>query len=205
MMLTDALRRWMLNASIRQLVGVMVTLVVVSVGISYLLFWQSRYDSLRQYPTHLNALSQQREMNRQQLDHFRQRQVGWDAQQDKLEQTMARLTKVRDSAVWIKQIDQVAEQQHIRIRHIVWQKPQQLYGLDADVFEIRLSGLFPDILRFMQAIGQSAEVVFQPIHWKRISPHQRHIEVVATGFLYQLKIERNISRHTKGHDQYESK
>ncbi|ASA56053.1 type 4a pilus biogenesis protein PilO [Vibrio gazogenes] len=205
-MSTDSLRRWMLNASTLQHVGIMAVLFVVLTGVSYLWFWQSRYQVLRQYPTHLNALSQQQKVNAQQLDDFHRQQVGWDAIQHKLVRTMTRLTPVPDSSAWVKQIEQVAAQQHIRLRHIVWKTPQQLYGYDADVFEIRLSGLFPDILNFMRAIEQqSVGVVFQPIDWKRESPLQRGIEVVATGFLYQLKADRNIGHHTEGHDQHESK
>ncbi len=205
-MFTDSLRRWMLNASTLQHVGIIAVVFVVLTGFSYLLFWQSRYQVLLQYPTHLNALSQQQEMNAQQLHDFHRQQAGWDAIQHKLEQTMARMTRIPDSSAWVKQIEQVAAQQHIRLRHIVWKTPQQLYGYDADVFEIRLSGLFPDILNFMRAIEQqSVGVVFQPIRWKRESPLQRGIEVVATGFLYQLKAGHSIGHHTEGHDQHESK
>ncbi|KUJ00745.1 type 4a pilus biogenesis protein PilO [Vibrio sp. MEBiC08052] len=205
-MFTDFLQRRMLNASILQQVGMVAGLFVVLTGVSYPLFWQSRYDMLLQYQSHLNALSQQQEMNRQQLHDFRRQQADWEAIQYQLVQTMAQVTKVRDSSAWVKQVEQVAEQQHIRIRHIVWKTPQQLYGHDADTFEIRLSGLFPDILNFMRTIAhQSVGVVFQPIRWKRVSPQQRRIEVVATGFLYQLKTDHSKDHHIKGHDQHESK
>ncbi|SIO93598.1 type 4a pilus biogenesis protein PilO [Vibrio spartinae] len=200
-MFTDSLRRWLLNAAMPQQVGIMAVLFVILTGASYLLFWQSRYQVLLQYPTRLNVLSQQQEMNKQQLYDFRQQQAGWDAIQYKLEQTMARMTKVPDSSAWVKQIEQVAAQQHIRLRHIVWKTPQQRDGHDADVFEIRLSGLFPDILKFMRAIGQqSVGVVLQPIRWKRESPLQRRIEVVATGFLYRLKADHSKGHHTEGYE-----
>ncbi|MDW6091659.1 type 4a pilus biogenesis protein PilO [Vibrio rhizosphaerae] len=205
-MFTDSLRRWMLNTSTRQQVGVIAVLFIVLTGVSYLLFWQSRYETLLQYPIQLKALSQQQKDNRRQLGDFRRQQASWEAIQRKLGQTLARMTKVHDASAWVKQIELAAAEQHIRIRHIVWKKPQQRYGHHADVFEIRLSGLFPDILNFMQAIEhQSIGVVFQPVLWKRESPQQRRIEVVATGYFYQQTTEQSKGHYIKGHDQHESK
>ncbi|MDW6002738.1 hypothetical protein [Vibrio mangrovi] len=200
-MTSDALWRLILHASPLQQGGLIIVLVITLSGASYPLFWHGRYEVLQQYQIRLNELAQQQEAFRQQIHHFREQEDDWHALRQKLVQKMSEVIGEHDSSAWVKRIEQLAEHNHVRIRHFVWKKPTRQFGNMADIFEIRLSGVFPDIRNFIGAIEQQTpQVIFQPVIWKRISFKQNRIEVSATGYIPGKPQDQN-----KGTDDHESK